>query len=371
MSSPKASLPFYLFLAACLVVWLQVVDVDASSTPRIKALIVDGQNNHSWTTTSPILKRILEDSGLFTVDVATSPARGMDMSRFRPRFGRYQVVVSNYNGDPWPEEARRDFVDFVSAGGGFVVVHAADNAFSDWPEYNEIIGLGGWGGRDERWGPYLRFREGKIVRDETPGSAGTHGSPHAFPIQIWQEHPITAGFPKAWMHGRDELYARLRGPARNLTILATASADSGEREPVLFVVQYKKGRVFHTTLGHGPEAMGSPDFVSTLQRGAEWAATGAVSQPASKDVSSLGTGLPDLLRTALDRPRIGKREVAAIAALALGVNSVSIIVLVVVLLLWRRLSAVERTLLHGPSARISQGESGERPLEPRTGRLSA
>ena len=41
----------------------------------IKVLIVDGQNNHSWKTTTPILKSILEDTKRFKVDVATSPSK--------------------------------------------------------------------------------------------------------------------------------------------------------------------------------------------------------------------------------------------------------------------------------------------------------
>ena len=40
-----------------------------------------------------------------------------------------------------------------------------------------------------------------------------------------------------------------------------------------------RGRVFHTTFGHDVRALTSVDFVVTLQRGTEWAATGEVPQP--------------------------------------------------------------------------------------------
>ncbi len=48
-------------------------------------------------------------------------------------------------------------------------------------------------------------------------------------------------------------------------------------------VSYGSGRVFHTTLGHDINALSSVDFVVTLQRGTEWAATGKVTQKVPSD----------------------------------------------------------------------------------------
>ena len=251
---------------------------DTSSAP-VKVLIIDGQNNHNWRATTPVLKAILEDAGIFKVDVATTPK---NMSDFKPDFSKYDVILLNYNGADWPESVRRDFVSFVRSGGGVVVVHAADNSFPGWKEYNEMIGLGGWGGRNEKWGPYLYSTDGKIVRDFTPGRAGSHGPQHAFQVVIRDKtHPITAGLPEKWLHVADELYSQLRGPAKNLTLLATAYADpkkggTGRDEPILFTIRYGKGRIFHTVLGHDVPQMKCMGFVFTLQRGTEWAARGKV-----------------------------------------------------------------------------------------------
>jgi type 1 glutamine amidotransferase len=250
----------------------------------MKALIIDGQNNHDWKATTPALKQILEDTGLFAVEVATSPPAKGDMSTFKPDFAAYRVIISNYNGEPWSTETQDAFEKFVRGGGGFVSVHAADNAFPEWKAYNEMIGVGGWGNRNESSGPYLRLRDGQWVHDITPGTGGSHGAQHAFVVQTREPaHPIMRGLPSAWLHTKDELYDRLRGPAKDVTVLASALATketrgSGEHEPLLMVISYGKGRVFHTALGHAMEAIRCVGFATTLQRGTEWAATGSVTQ---------------------------------------------------------------------------------------------
>lgn len=255
----------------------------------IRVLIIDGQNNHKWRDTSPWLVEILKQSGRFQTTVATTPPEKSDLSGFRPDFAQHQVVLLNYNGDPWPEPTRQAFLDFVRKGGGVVVYHAANNAFADWPEFNEIIGLGGWGGRTEKDGSYLRWRDGKIVKEALPGKSGSHGKQHAYAVTARDTtHPIMKGLPPVWMHAQDELYDRLRGPANIHRLLATAfsapeTGGTGEHEPVLFTLQYGKGRIFHTAFGHHKPAMECVGFQVTLLRGLEWAATGKVTIPVPAD----------------------------------------------------------------------------------------
>jgi type 1 glutamine amidotransferase len=275
-------------LSFALAVWLGLGAV-ALAAPPYKALIVTGQNGHNWKGTTPVLEKLLDETGLFTVDVATSPAPHQDMSGFAPKFADYQVVVLNYQGDPWPEPTKQAFVDYVKGGGGVVVYHFALAAFPEWKEYNQIIGLGGWGGRSEKVGPYVRWKDGKVVRDSSPGRCGSHGPQQAFQLVVRDaEHPITKGLPPAFMHAADELYGWLRGPAENLTVLATAFAPkekggAGEHEPVLFTIQYGKGRVFQECLGHDVPNLKSVAFIVTFQRGAEWAASGQVTQKVPAD----------------------------------------------------------------------------------------
>lgn len=260
----------------------------AEPSQPIQALLIDGQNNHKWQETSPLIQEILESGGLCEVTVATAPGKDQDQSGFKPNFKEYDVVVSNYNGQSWSDATEKAFVDYVAGGGGFVVVHAADNSFADWDAYNRMIGLGGWGGRNEKDGPYVRWKEDvkRFTRDNSPGRGGQHGRRVPFQVVIRdRNHPITEGLPASFMQVADELYGQLRGPAENLHILATAYSDpatggTGEHEPILMTVHFGNGRVFHTTLGHDTAAMNGLAFQTSLRRGTQWAATSGVTLPA-------------------------------------------------------------------------------------------
>tara|TARA_R110002096_G_scaffold228601_9_gene418110 strand:- start:591 stop:1628 length:1038 start_codon:yes stop_codon:yes gene_type:complete len=308
-----------LFIAGC-------GEGPSTSADVISVLLIDGQNNHQWPETTPVLESILEGSGRFAVTVSTSPqgppkaprrskekspeadqkfaaemkawetkmaeikkGSAEAWSQWNPDFSAYDVVVSNYNGEPWPESVQKAFEAYVSGGGGFVAVHAANNSFPEWSAYNKMIAVGGWGGRSELSGPYLRLREGAWTEDTTAGKGGAHGQRHEFLVETQvADHPITKGLPAKWLHAEDELYGLLRGPAEKVTVLAAAFSDegtggSGEYEPMLMVIDFGEGRVFHTTLGHDTVSMGDLGFHETLKRGTEWAATGGVTFP---DVSA-------------------------------------------------------------------------------------
>ena len=283
---------------------------------KLKVLIVDGQNNHEvWPKSTIMMKQYLEEAGLFTVDIkrtkftwkgerekAYLPMAGVGETQdlkepktdpdFILSFNKYDVVISNFGwkAADWPEATQKALEKYMKAGGGFVSVHAADNSFPTWLEYNKMIGLGGWGDRNEKDGPYVYYtNEGELVRDNTPGGAGAHGPQHIVPVTIRvADHPITKGMPKVWLTAKDECYAKLRGPGENMVVLATGKDMSGKaptdrHEPVLMVLTYGKGRIFHTTLGHDDYSCEGVGFITTFLRGVQWAATGEVTLPVPAD----------------------------------------------------------------------------------------
>lgn len=265
--------------------------------PGYRTLIITGQNNHNWRASSNVLKQILEETGLFSVKIMTTPDKDGDMKTFDPDFSQYKLIVIDYNGDSWSEKTNNAFVEYVKNGGGVVIYHAADNSFPKWKEYNEMTGLGGWSDRNQKDGPYVYYKNNQLVRDSSTGIGGSHGKRREFLVRTRiPDHPITRGLPVEWLHGTDELYSQLRGPAKNMQILATAFADSAagggtmRDEPILMAITYGKGRIFHTTMGHADEgggpSMHCAGFIITLQRGAEWAVTGDVTQKVPWDFPS-------------------------------------------------------------------------------------
>jgi len=267
----------------------------AEARRLIRAVIITGQNNHNWPVSHIALQKILVNSGMFDVELAVSPAPGGDFSDFNVDFSKYDLVVLDYNGDRWNQNMDSAFLEFVRGGGGVVIYHAADNAFSGWEEFNRIIALGGWENRNEKSGPYVYWKDGALVRDTAPGPGGSHGDQHEYVMECRNDsHPILKGLPLKWKHAKDELYDRMRGPGNIGDLLYTAwspveKRGSGRNEPLIFTVDYGGARIFHIMLGHAGSslednpAMQCAGFQTLLLRGSEWAATGKVKQPVPED----------------------------------------------------------------------------------------
>jgi len=272
----------------------------AASAAPLPVLIVDGVNNHDWQTATRAIRAILTAGGRFQVDVSTSPSRDAPpeaWDKWRPDFARYKAVVVNFNGGHlanglrWPAEVERAFLDYLRRGGGVVIYHAANNAFLNWPEYNQIIGMG-W--RDRSFGPGLIVSQDGTRVVTVPAGSGLnpgHGPRHDFQVHVFaRDHPITRGLPPVWMHPSEQLTHGQHGPAKGLTVLTYAhSKDSRENEVMDWVSGYGKGRVYTTMLGHTWKDEDNPNledvaFQTLFARGVEWAATGRVTIPVNREM---------------------------------------------------------------------------------------
>ncbi len=283
----------FLNLAYLLVLFIVLITIPFSveakkkkkNNHKIKVLLIDGQSKYhnQWKEWTPVLLKQLDDAELFRIDVATSPMKGESLDKFNPKFKNYDVVVTLYDGDIWSMRTQRNLEKYMTGGGGLVVIHAANNAFPRWEAYNQMIGLGGWGDRNESAGPYVYFDEkGEIVHDNSPGQGGHHGLSHEYVVEIRiPDHPIMEGIPTKWLHAEDELYDMLRGPAKNMKILAsTYSAEEFEgtqrHEPVIMAIEYGDGRIFHTIMGHDKQSLSCVGFMTTFIRGCQWASKNKV-----------------------------------------------------------------------------------------------
>ncbi len=252
LTMPKTLL-LLLLLAFC------AAPLAAQEAPeKIRVLYVTGQNNHDWPFTSKHWISVLELTERFAVTRTEDPAKDLaelDLAAF-------DLIFLDYNGARWGEKAEERFRKAVEGGVGVFVLHAANNAFPGWKDYEQMV--------------CLCFRE----------RAG-HGDFHAFDVDVVdRNHPVTRDLPPMRAHV-DELYHRLdRISGAKFRVLMTAQSDpatggTGDEEPMVLVGQYGKGRVFHTTLGHvwpGRESdrvsVMDPQLQLLVCRGSEWAATG-------------------------------------------------------------------------------------------------
>ena len=297
-------------LCLCVLYFAACGSAFAAENEKLSVLIVDGMNNHDWQRGTRIVKKILLDSGLFSVEVSTSPA-GKDAKAawdaWRPDFSKYDVVLSNFNGGHtakathWPKPVEESLEKYIRDGGGLVILHSAIASFPKWPAYNEMMGLG-W--RDKAVGQTLLINENEnVVRvPKGRGLSAGHGPAHDFQVTTLNaDHPITKNFPKRWMQPREQLYHGLQGPAKNMTVLSYAwSKDCKANQPVDWVVQFGTGRVYTTFLGHlssnGTDVnLRSVGFQTMLIRGTQWAAGGKVTHPLPEDFpgeNTFGVGEP-------------------------------------------------------------------------------
>ncbi len=283
----------------------------AKTAPAIRVLIVDGFSNHDWQLTTRSIRAILQPTGLFDVTVTTTPpsAASPGWDAWRPDFAAYDVVIqtcNDINGGPlWPAPVRAEFENFVRRGGGVYVWHSGNNAFPDWPAYNDIIGIG-W--RKKEFGYAIAVTDDGRIERIPPGEGEDtgHGARFDALVQRRGEHPIHRGLPRAWRAADIEVYYHVRGPAKNVEVLSYArEPHTGRNWPIEWTVRYGRGRVYTSTLGHvwkgdvNPVTVRDAGVQTILVRALQWLAKREVSYPVPADfptatATSIRSELPTL-----------------------------------------------------------------------------
>lgn len=242
------SLTAVLLTALCLL----VARASAEEGGKTRVLMMTGQNNHKWQETTPVMAELIEGAGRFELTVDKKPWElGADA------FDDCDVVLSNWSmwpkidEDPWSDEVKQAFLDFISRGGGLVVVHAGSSIHYEWPEFQALVGR--------------TWRNGKTG----------HGPKHEFEVSAKDEHPITAGVGPFVIF--DELWRKMdeTGPHE---VIATADTsrdrNPGDPAPILFTTKLGEGRGVNLVLGHDTRSMECPEWRELFLRSLEWAATG-------------------------------------------------------------------------------------------------
>ena len=261
----------------------------------IRVLIVDGYSNHDWKLTTALIRGIIEPTGLFTVAVSTAPptvaAPGWDA--WRPKFSDYDVVVQNCNdikgGPPWPRPVQADFEEFVAKGGGVYIWHSANNAFAEWPAYNEMIGLG-WRKKEFGWAISVDEHEQLVRIPAGEGRDTGHGTRIDTVVKRLGDHPIHAGLPRQWLTPDIEVYYHSRGPAKNLEVLSFGFDPRTQMNwPLEWTVAYGRGRVYTSSFGHvwagdtQPGRMRCAGVQTVFVRALQWLARRDVTYPVPVD----------------------------------------------------------------------------------------
>ena len=224
----------------------------ATAADKINVLLITGDDVgvHKWQEVAPATKEFLTASGKFEVTISEKISVLDDADGLK-KFNLIYFALYNAKTPPPSDAGKQNLLDFVKGGKGFAVAHLASASYKDWPEFRQLCG-----------------------RYWVMGQSG-HGPRAPFKVKITdKEHPITKGVED--FEQDDELYAKLQGDAP-IHVLAEADSDwSKKTEPMVFTVAYGQGRVFHHTFGHDVKALDNPACKKLIQRGCEWAATGAV-----------------------------------------------------------------------------------------------
>jgi len=218
----------------------------ATPAAQKKILIVTGLDypGHKWKLTTPVLRDAVAKDKRMSVTVTEDA-----MFLASPELKNYDVIMLNYMNweNPGPgKEAQEGLRKAVEGGTGLVMVHFSCGAFQGWPEFIKIAG--------RVWDPKLR----------------AHDPLGKFKVEIKdKDHPVTKGMED--FETVDELYTCLAGDTAIKVLASAKSAVDKKDYPMAFTLEYGKGKVFHSVLGHDVKALELEPVQKLFRHACAWA----------------------------------------------------------------------------------------------------
>ncbi|MCL2743162.1 MAG: ThuA domain-containing protein [Planctomycetaceae bacterium] len=248
---------FFTFLTCFLVFTTTAVAADTNTADaKVKVLIIDDESKdfYRFAGTAPLLMQSLNKTPSITAEIVEyAEVLATD------KIFVYDVLMlhfKNYKPLKGQEQAQKNLIKFVQDGGGLFIYHFACGAFEDWAEFEKLIGR-------------IWFKE-QPAREYNGKKYGYHDPYGKFTVRYTnKEHPITKGL--ADFETQDELYFCFKPSEVPITVLAEATSIIDNKSyPMSLVLEYGKGRVFNTTLGHDAASISSDGFVKQLVNAVLW-----------------------------------------------------------------------------------------------------
>jgi hypothetical protein len=212
--------------------------------------LTKGYHHETVDLSKQIVKEIGEKSGAFETTVTEDVA-----SFTKDNLKNYDAVMFNTTGElPMSDEQKKDFIDFVRSGHGFIAVHSATDTFYMWGEFGELIG----------------------------GYFNGHPWHQMVTVDVADPSSPIVGFLGKSFQINDEIYQVSDFQAKDSRILLRLDPSSVDLSkpgvqrryygwPISWTRPYGKGRVYYNGLGHDDWVWKDQRFQDMLLNGIKWA----------------------------------------------------------------------------------------------------
>jgi len=226
--------------------------VSAQSAKKGKLLymtLTKGYRHATVDLSKQIVKEIGDRSGLYETTVTE------DVGLFtRDNLKNYDVIMFNTTGElPMTDEQKKEFIDFVRNGKGFVGVHSATDTFYMWAEFGELIG-GYFNGHP--WHEMVTIE----VADPSSPIVGFLGKSFQINDEIYQVSDFQY----------KDSHVLLRLDRNSVDLKKPGVMHRHYGWPIAWTRSFGKGRVYYNGLGHDDWVWKDPRFQDMLRNGIQW-----------------------------------------------------------------------------------------------------